>query len=137
MRKAIFLILIALGAISCESQKKNTNEEPQSIAAQKNEAGEWDIEVLDTQYNYFLNAIARPKNMYTETFLKNRNRILVQEWNNYFYSGRYRNIIELPIDYDPKENYGLNFEYKLYQAFAYVTWRYKLKFSGLSNIDSY
>jgi len=56
----------------------------------------------------------------------------VNEWNSYYYSGRYRNIIESSIDYDPNEKYGLKFEYKLYQVFAYVQWKYGLKLQGLS-----
>ena len=82
-----------------------------------------------------MNAIARPMSMYTESYLKNRNTFLVNEWNSYYYSGRYRNIIESSIDYNPNENYGLKFEYKLYQVFAYVQWKYKLRMQGLSGVD--
>lgn len=57
------------------------------------------------------------------------------EWNSYYMSGRYRNIIESSIDYSPNENYGLKFEYKLYQVFVYVQWKYKLRMQGLSGAD--
>ena len=73
--------------------------------------------------------------MYTESYLKTRNQFLVSEWNSYYYSGRYRNVIESAIDYDPNENYGLKFEYKLYQVFAYVHWKYGLRMQGLSATD--
>lgn len=99
---------------------------------EKNDDGEWDLEVIDTQYDYFLNAIAKPMSFYSEEYLKSRNTFLVNEWNSYYYSGRYRNIIESSIDYDPNEKYGLKFEYKLYQVFAYVQWKYGLKLQGLS-----
>lgn len=101
----------------------------------KNEDGEWDLTVIDTQFDYFLNAVAKPISQYSESYLKTKNTLLVSEWNSYYSSGKYRNVIESSIDYDPKENYGLKFEYKLYQVFAYVNWKYGLRMNGLSGSD--
>ena len=123
-------------ALSCSPQNNTANnKENTTIKPEKNEDGEWDIEVLDSQYDYFLKAIAKPMNMYSESYLKNKNTFLVSEWNSYYFSGRYRNVIESSIDYNPQENYGLKFEYKLYQVFAYVQWKYGLKMNGLSQTD--
>ena len=123
-------------AISCSPQNNTANnKENTTIKPEKNEDGEWDIEVLDSQYDYFLNAIAKPMNMYSESYLKNKNTFLVSEWNSYYFSGRYRNVIESSIDYNPQGNYSLKFEYKLYQVFAYVQWKYGLKMNGLSQTD--
>ena len=133
--------MILFLAFNCSPQNKTANnKENTAIKPEKNADGEWDIEVLDsqvidTQYDYFLNAIAKPMSMYSESYLKNKNSFLVNEWNSYYYSGKYRNVIESSIDYDPQENYGLKFEYKLYQVFAYVQWKYGLRMSGLSGAD--
>lgn len=135
MKKAFYLlVLLAVFTISCTPQKPNP-ENQTVMKPEKNDEGEWDIDVIDTQYDYFLNAIAKPMSMYTESYLKTRNQFLVSEWNSYYYSGRYRNVIESAIDYDPNENYGLKFEYKLYQVFAYVHWKYGLRMQGLSATD--
>ena len=123
-------------ALSCSPQNNTANnKENTTIKPEKNEDGEWDIEVLDSQYDYFLKAIAKPMNMYSESYLKNKNTFLVSEWNSYYFSGRYRNVIESSIDYNPQGNYGLKFEYKLYQVFAFVQWKYGLKMNGLSQAD--
>lgn len=135
MKKAFYLLaLLAVFTMSCTAQKPNP-ENQTVMKPEKNDDGEWDIDVIDTQYDYFLNAIAKPVSMYTESYLKTRNQFLVSEWNSYYYSGRYRNVIESAIDYDPNENYGLKFEYKLYQVFAYVHWKYGLRMQGLSATD--
>lgn len=135
MKKAFYLLaLLAVFTISCTTQKPNP-ENQTVMKPEKNDDGEWDLDVIDTQYDYFLNAIAKPMSMYTESYLKTRNQFLVSEWNSYYYSGRYRNVIESAIDYDPNENYGLKFEYKLYQVFAYVHWKYGLRMQGLSAAD--
>lgn len=124
MKKLILIIATIFLIISCSSPQniaKDANNQT-AMKPEKNDDGEWDLDVIDTQYDYFLK----------EEYLKSRNTFLVNEWNSYYYSGRYRNIIESSIDYDPNEKYGLKFEYKLYQVFAYVQWKYGLKLQGLS-----
>ena len=123
--------------IGCTTQNSvpNQDKDHKAIVAQKNDDGEYDLEVLDGQFSYFISAIAKPISMYTESTLKSRNRMLVSEWNSYYVSGRYRNIIESSIDYDPSIDYGIKYEYKLYQVFAFVKWKYGLKLNGLSAIE--
>jgi hypothetical protein len=136
MKKIIYLSMLSIFTLSCVSQNKVVNKsENVEMKPTKNEDGEWELTVIDTQYDYFLNAIAKPMNMYSESYLRSRNTFLVTEWNSYFFSGRYRNVIESSIDYDTRENYGLKFEYQLYQVFAYVQWKYGLKMNGLSQTD--
>lgn len=131
----LFLILIPFNFFA-QTNPKNEKEES-VMKPEKNDDGEWELTVIDTQFDYFLNAVAQPINQYSESTLKSRNTMLVTEWNSYYTSGRYRNVIESSIDYDPRENYGIKFEYKLYQVFAYVNWKYKLKMNGLSASDSF
>ncbi|MEN4759443.1 DUF6146 family protein [Chryseobacterium sp. C39-AII1] len=136
MKNLLLIIFIALIPFSCGAQNKSKSDKEKSeIKPSKNEDGEWDITVIDTQFDYFLNAIAKPMNQYSESYLKTKNTMLVTEWNSYYFSGKYRNVIESSIDYDPKENYGIKFEYKLYQVFAYVNWKYGLKMNGLTGSD--
>lgn len=134
MKKLIFLFSILLLTLSCASQNNTASQtkDDHPMQAQKNEDGEYDLEVLDTQFSYFINAVARPMSMYSESYLKTKNQFLVSEWNSYYFSGSYRNVIESSIDYDPNINYGLKYEYKLYQVFAFVKWKYGLRLNGLS-----
>ncbi|CAD0222887.1 hypothetical protein KYG33_16130 [Chryseobacterium sp. D764] len=137
MKNIILLVLIALIPYSCFSQETpKKDKEQHEMKPSKNEDGEWDLTVIDTQFDYFLNAVAKPISQYTESYLKTKNTFLVNEWNSYYNSGRYRNIIESGIDYDPQEKYGIKFEYKLYQVFVYVNWKYKLRLNGLSGSDA-
>ncbi|OCK50533.1 hypothetical protein BA768_05120 [Chryseobacterium sp. CBo1] len=131
----LILIILPLNLLAQNNSKKQKEESV--MKPEKNDDGEWDLIVIDTQFDYFLNAVARPISQYSEAYLKSRNTMLVTEWNSYFTSGRYRNIIESSIDYDPRENYGIKFEYKLYQVFAYVNWKYKLRMNGLGASDNF
>lgn len=137
MKNLVLIVIISLFACNCSAQNHTKSDKEKSeMKPSKNEDGEWDLTVIDTQFDYFLNAVAKPISQYSESYLKNRNTLLVSEWNSYYSSGRYRNIVESSIDYDPKENYGLKFEYKLYQVFAFVSWKYGLKMNGLSGSDT-
>ncbi len=137
MKNLILVLSVLLLPFSCSAQTRPKNEKEKSeMKPSKNEDGEWDLIVIDTQFDYFLNAIAKPISQYSEAYLKTKNTFLVNEWNSYYNSGKHRNIIESRIDYDLKENYGIKFEYKLYQVFAYVSWKYKLRMNGLSGSDA-
>lgn len=137
MKNLIFIIIIILLPFSCSAQDRSKSDKEKSeMKPSKNDDGEWDLTVIDTQFDYFMSAVAKPISQYSESYLKTKNTLLVSEWNSYYFSGRYRNIIESSIDYDPKENYGIKFEYKLYQVFAYVNWKYGLRMNGLSGSDT-
>jgi hypothetical protein len=137
MKNLILIIIFTIIPLNFTAQSSPKNEkEDSAMKPEKNDDGEWELTVIDTQFDYFLNAIAKPISQYSESMLQSRNRMLVTEWNSYYTSGKYRNVIESSIDYDPKENYGIKFEYKLYQVFAYVNWKYKLRMNGLSASDA-
>jgi hypothetical protein len=128
--------MVSLFVFSCGPQNKIAeNKENHEIKPTKNEDDEWELDVLDTQYEYFITAVAKPMSMYSESYLKSRNTFLVTDWNSNFFTGKYRNVIESTIEYNPNENYGLKFEYRLYQVFAYVQWKYGVKMNGLSQTE--
>jgi hypothetical protein len=94
MKKIMFLIMVSLFVFSCGPQNKIAeNKENHEIKPTKNEDDEWELDVLDTQYEYFITAVAKPMSMYSESYLKSRNTFLVTEWNSNFFTGKYRNVI--------------------------------------------
>lgn len=132
MKRLILIVGLLFILANCTTKNQNTTTDPKtSIKAEKNSDGEYELHVLDTDYSAFLKTRAKPMNFYTETYLKSRNRLLVNEWNSLYYSSRYRNIVESSIEYDSSINYGLEYEYRLYQVFNYVYWRYGLKLNGV------
>ncbi|MBN9337009.1 MAG: hypothetical protein J0I88_04065 [Chryseobacterium sp.] len=137
--KNLFAIIVITGLVwSSTSNPKHVSDNAKlNLSTQKktDSADEWEITVFDTEYETFVATRAQPKSMFTESSLKARNQLLVTEWNNRFYSGVNPNFYEVAIDYDPKENYGFDFEYRLYQFFAYCNWKYGVRFNGLKGID--
>lgn len=138
MKNLFAIIIISAFICSCAAGLgKSTNDSKPHISAQKkaDSADEWEVTVFDTDYETFLASRAQPKSMFTESGLKSRNQLLVAEWNNRYFSGINPNFYEVSIDYNVNEKYGFDFEYRLYQFFAYCNWKYGIQFNGLRGID--
>ncbi len=127
----LIIIISSLLCFSCTTQKstKNTNQ-VNKLTFTPNDEGEYDIIVFDPQYDTFLKTIALPKSFYSESFYKSKNRIYVTIWNQRYYNPLSYNptIYEVAIELDPDINYGLDFEYKLYNFFKFMEWKNKIRF---------
>ena len=128
--KFLVYAFLLISLFSCATQTKVQNEkEENSLSFDKNEEDEYDIVVFDSQYDIFLNTIARPMNHYSEAYYKNKNQIFVNEWN-YRHSQPFHydpNLYAVRIDYNPQLDYGITLEYKLYNFFKFIEWKYKVK----------
>lgn len=140
MKNLFFIIIISGFVWSCASGSGKTAKDSRpNLSTQKksDSADEWEVTVFDTEYETFVATRAQPKSMFTESSLKARNQMLVTEWNSRFFSRVNPNFYEVAIDYNVNENYGFDFEYRLYQFFAYCNWKYGVRFNGLRGIDKF
>lgn len=124
------ITLLSTLIIGCGSYptKNNTTkkEEPVVIA---NEKLEYEIIIIDQGFTSFLRTQARPREYYSETYLKNKNRRYVAVWNTRARNPQRfnTNIYENIIDYNPTEDYGLEVNYKLFWYFKFAEQKYKMK----------
>ncbi len=130
MKKAIYLLL-ALFMFSCgSSQKTVENDLPEGAVKIANEALEYEIIIIDIGFQSYLNSIAKPANFYSVEYYEQRNRQYVTEWNiRHRNPQRYNpNIYENEINYNPNIRYGLDVNYKLFNYFKFVEYKYNQKF---------
>lgn len=136
MNKIYILLLLAIVFTSCSTSQQSTNTAPKGTESTASQDDEWEVVVFDGEFESFLNSRARPRTMFTEETLHSRNQLLVSEWNSRYYaSAANRNVYEVSIDFDSNTKYGFEFEYRLYQFFAFVSWKFGEKFTGLSQSD--
>ena len=125
-----YLITFTFFVISCGSLPtkniSNVKEQPVVIA---NEALQYEVIIIDQGFTSFLNTTARPKEYYSNSYLKNKNRVYVNVWNSRARNPqRYNsNIYENVIDYQSTIDYGLDVNYKLYWYFKFAEQKYKMK----------
>lgn len=130
LKSYLYLITFTFFVVSCGSYptKNNTTvkEQPVVIA---NEALQYEVIIIDQGFTSYLNTVARPIEYYSESYLKNKNRVYINVWNSRasnpqrFNSSIYENV----IDYQPNLDYGLEVNYKLFWYFKFAENKYKIK----------
>lgn len=133
MKNLIFALVTGLLVLACGTSSKtikSKNDLPEHAVRIANDSLEYEIIILDIGYDTYLNSIAKPMNYYSQSYYETKNRFYVTEWNI-----RNRNplryssgIYENQIDYDFNTNYGLEVNYKLYNYFKFVEYKYKQRF---------
>lgn len=141
MKKRVLHYFIATSLIvglfvSCSTQKEAldiSTEEKAVFDSQEEDAveikddeTEYEIIIIEPGFNAWLQSIARPEGYYTQSFLENRNQIMVINWNQrVIQPQRFNpNLYELQINYDPHIDYGYEVNYKLYNYFIYFQRKY-------------
>ncbi len=126
--------LLAISA--CNSSKSSVNiteDEKTTFRQQKEdtvvigaEESNYEIIIIEPGFLTWLQSIAKPEGYYTQSFLENRNRIYVINWNQRVLDPqRYDPLLyELQIDYRPNIDYGYEVNYKLYNYFIYFQRKY-------------
>jgi hypothetical protein len=133
--KPIFnCFLLSLFIISCSSNLKsvtnNNSNLPENAVRIANDSLEYEIIIIDVGFESYLNTIAKPASFYSQNYYEMKNKFYVTQWNI-----RARNplkynssIYENEIDYDFNTDYGLDVNYKLYNYFKFVEYKYKQRF---------
>lgn len=137
-RLQLLILILGLIIISCATHKtpitKNKTQEHQSSDTIKiaNKDIEYEVIIIDPGFNFWLNSMAYPRGFYTQTYLENKNRLYVNEWNNRFLQPqRYsRDLYEMSIDYDSNINYGYEVNYLIYNYMVYFQNNYRQKLYG-------
>lgn len=145
MKKIVFLgiVLLSLALLSlissCGTTKASPDQsndeklditEEERIAFSKTEGDtisisndevSYEIIIIEPGFNFWLQSVARQKGYYSQSFLENRNRILVVNWNIRVNQPQIfdPNLYQLEINYRPDIDYGYEVNYKLYNYFIF------------------
>jgi hypothetical protein len=111
--------------ISKEEQAAFNSDDGQQVEI-KDEETEYEIIIIDPGFFTWLNSIARPEGYYSQSFLENRNAIMVTNWNIRATQPLIYNpdLYQMPINYDQNIDYGYEVNYKLYNYFIYFQRKY-------------
>ena len=124
------IVGIFLYSCSATSTKQTFNskqkEEPVVIA---NDSLEYEVTIIDVGFNYYLQSLAEPIGYYAQQYLETWNKLYVTNWNIRAQNPtRYdANIYFNVIDYDPKIDYGLEVNYKLFNYFQFAQRKYNIR----------
>jgi Family of unknown function (DUF6146) len=119
MKKTVLILLVMLVAFQTVgfSQKKN---EPKHLKADTLSADslEHRLIIMDPGFDVWL-ATKPPKEFYSNDYYAQKNRFYVTEWNLRYVTLHNSDLYENYIEYNPKIDYGIDINYKLYYYFRY------------------
>lgn len=134
MKNLLYIALLSIFIYSCGSgnrnfgKDKNATNDTVRIA---NDSLEYEIIIIEPGFNLYINSTARPRGYHSQSYLENKNRFLVTEYNiratqpNSFDPNLYIN----QINYDPNIDYGYEVNYLLYNYFVFFSRHYNQRFS--------
>lgn len=96
-----------------------------------NDSLEYEIIIIEPGFNLFINSIAKPRGYYSQSYLENKNRILVQDYNERVRNPQRYNphLYVQEINYDPSIDYGYEVNYLLYNYFVFFSLEYNQRFT--------
>lgn len=132
MRNIAFFFTMMFLVSSCGSITPaidKSDQLPDHAVRITNDELEYEIIIIDIGFDTYLHSIAKPANFYSQSYYENKNIFYVSEWN--IRAGdpmRYDpNLYENQIDYIQGVDYGLDVNYKLYNYFKFVEYKYKVR----------
>ena len=130
MKTIIYYLVIGLFIVGCSSTKTTSTKETDSVKETVrivNDSLEYEIIIIDVGFESYLNAIAKPMNFYSKEYYETKNRFYVSEWNSRVLNPfKYRSdIYENQINYDSSVDYGIEVNYKLFNYFKFVEYKYR------------
>lgn len=137
MKKLIFIIAILFIIIGCSSSKpivdnSKTNSKTSDTIKIANEELEYEVIIIDGGFSSWLNSFAKPRGYYSESYMENKNRVYVSEWNRRVMLPQQYNptLYEMQINYDFNTKYGYEVNYLIYNYFIYFQMTYKQQLAG-------
>lgn len=136
MKNLLYVFILGLFIYSCSSsQTRDMSQQDQPATNDTvviaNDELEYEIIIIEPGFAYFLASEAQPEGYYTQSYLENKNRYLVSDYNQRVQQPfRYDpDIYVQEINYDPNIDYGYEVNYKLYNYFVYLSRKYNQRFS--------
>lgn len=117
---------------SVVSKAENSNPSVKDTVRIANDALEYEVIIIDPGFSTWLVSRAFPRNYHTQSYLENKNKLWISEWNSrvlqpFHYNP---NLYEMTINYDPTIDYGYEVNYLIYNYMVYFQNTYKQKLWG-------
>lgn len=142
MKNFLLFLILALTIYSCQSTGKTVSQTPDPYDADTltvdndtvriaNDSLEYEIIIIEPGFATFLVSRAKPEGYYSLSYLENKNKFLVTDYNQRVMQPfRYDSgIYAQKINYEPQIDYGYEVNYKLYNYYVFLSQRYNQRFS--------
>lgn len=132
MKNFFLIFLLIFGIISCGNTQNLRAVDDKGLSKIENDKItianpdlEYEVIIFDSGFESWFRIYAKQRGFYSLSFLENKNRIWVNEWNSRSRSAR--KGYDYTIDYNSTIKYGLEVNYMLYNYLLYWQETNKIK----------
>ncbi len=126
MKNIIFLISVLGLFWACSSSKDMQSAEQSNIEIAE-DSTEYELIVFDSRFETFLVSQPFPKWYYSDEYYKQWNYRYCVEWNiRHSNPMQFGDFYETNIPYDTTVDYGVDFNFRLYQYFQFIEKEYNI-----------
>jgi len=139
MKNSLYIITILLFIIlGCNTTKSTLTSGDKVLTTQNdtiriaNDELQYEVIIIDPGFSSWLASMAHSRSYHSQSFLENKNRIYITEWNRrVLQTQQYSfNLYEMTINYEPFIDYGYEVNYLIYNYMIYFQNTYKQKLNG-------
>lgn len=124
---ALATLLFMLILTSCYSSKKVLTKSQHVEMINNNDSTEYSLVVLDPGYEFYL-ATQPSASFHSQEYYESWNEQYVREWNMRHRNPlQYGGFYETEINYNAREDYGLDLNYRLYYYFQFIKDKYGIR----------
>ncbi|WP_053178628.1 DUF6146 family protein [Sunxiuqinia dokdonensis] len=117
MKQALLIVLLAVFA-ACSTPK---NIQLKEVAEDdEKDSVSYELIVLDPGFESWFITYSRPSWYHSQSYYENWNQQYVNAWNYHSIWRRNSQLLEGQINYEPRIDYGLEINHKLFYYFQYV-----------------
>jgi hypothetical protein len=125
MKNILIPAIIALLIWSCSPTQHVSKKADDKIKII--DSTEYEIIITDLEFETWYVLNFSPVKDYSNNYYLSKNRVAVNNWNEYFASGHYSRVIDDFIPYNPTIDYGIEVNRKLYWYFTYIEETYHIR----------
>ncbi len=128
MRTINLLIVLFVGILLSGTISAQDNQQSSSgIEINSEDTIEYDLIVFDSRFDTYLVTVPYSKDFYSNEYYRHWNIMYSTEWNIRHHDPfRYGDFYETYISYDQSIDYGIDFNFKLYQYFQFIENEHKI-----------
>lgn len=126
MKPIYYLSLLAILAWAC-SPVKNTAKTSAALVQNGQDSTEYEIYINDIHFDQWYQLNYSEAKDRTNEYYHSKNLVAAARWNDYYHSGHESMVIDSYINYEPRVDYGIEVNRKLFWYFKFVEENYKIR----------
>ena len=119
MKPVIFISVLSLLIWAC-SPVKNISKTSATVTQNSQDSTEYELIITDIHFDSWYQLNYSEAKDRTDDYYHSKNLIAVYNWNDYYRRGKYINVIDSYINYEPQIDYGMELNRKLFWYFKFV-----------------